>query len=180
MRAVFNREKVAMGRCYYRQTFVVPIDHEYQFSTEFGFFLPFHQGMHHFVSLLKKEVSLAEFIKGDNNGSLLRINHLGKVSTVTVDVAKNTIIEMPVSSLQWASFGIPETPLKSTNAAFDYLLQGCKTIEQAIQRIEHSSAEGFYDPLIWDVKEVGEILTKKGFTKSIPTSYVEKLEAFLK
>ncbi len=180
MRILFNREQVAMGRMFYRQSILVPIDYKAMCYTEFGAIIPIHSATTYFLSVLNKEITIEEFIAGDTAGSLLRISSKGKLSLIDINCAANQLCEYPVTSLKWSTFGFYSEPSKSANAAYDFLLENCKTVESAIQRIEHSSAEGFYDPLILNVQEEAKELTKLGFTKSLNTALLNKVGDLVK
>lgn len=180
MRVIFNRQKIAMGRKYYRQAVVIPIDHKEMCYTDFGMLIPLHSASTNFLDVLRKESTVEEFIAGGTAGCLVRVNAHSRVSLVDISCPDNLLHELPVTSLQWSTFGFYKDPSKASNAAYDFLISGCKTIESAIQRIDHSNAEGFYDPLVLDVAEVAQELKDLGCTKNFNTSYLDKVGLLVK
>ena len=180
MRLIFNREAIAFSERLYRQTVVIPIDWQEMTLTPFGFFIPIHTSAFNFIKVLRGEISVDAFAKcGQLTFELVRIDHHGRVSVLNVNSAGG-IQELPVTTTMWTTYGFHGVPVKASNAAYDYLLEGCKTMSAAIQRIESTSAEGFYKPIILTVDEIVKVLREKKLTKEIVFVSTEALSHYVK
>lgn len=180
MRILVNRDVLAISECLYRQSVVIPIDYQKYGFTPFGLFIPIHSAGTGFLRVLRGEVSPEAFAKCEVTVELVRIDHLGQVSIVIVDTVGNNIHELPITSTKWTTFGFHQAPVKAANAAYDYMVQECKTIEAAIKRIEATSAEGFFQPLILRVENIVKELAEKDLNKEIVFTSLTTLKHYVK
>lgn len=179
MRIIVNREDIAFSERLYRQTLVLPLDYKEAFFTPFGMVIPMHTVGFGFLRVLRGEVSVKAYAKAETVVELIRIDHLGKVSALHVD-SGGSIQELPITSLSWTTYGFHVNPVKASNAAYDYLLEDCKTIEAAIKRIDHTSAEGFFEPYVFKVKDIAKELTEAKCTEDIIFSTTSCLSNYVK
>lgn len=179
MRVIVNREVIAFSERMYRQSIVIPVEYKEAFFTPFGMFIPLHTSGFGFLRVLRGEVSVEALTKAEVVFELVRVDHLGKVSVLIVDT-RSGIQELPLTSKRWTTYGFHQTPVKASNAAYDYLLEGCQTIESAIKRIDHTSAEGFFEPHVLKLEDIAKELIEAECTNDIIFTSTSALANYVK